>query len=311
MDSFSPSPGEHPQARLTAAAQPPSDPVYARSVLGQRLLVVTGKGGTGRSAVAASLAAGAARRGARVLAVALDDGGGLAAHLGVPALGTTPTAAGDVQAARVEPAAALEEYLRIRIGIPRVAGAGRIFSAVADTVPGVRDTVMIGKVLHEATSDEWDVVVVDGPPTGQITSYLHAPRTIAGLVPAGVVRRQAETMEAALGDPTRTGLVIVATPEELPVIEAIALRDEVTADGSIAIGMVVANRVLPPAAFTAADARAARGRRGDAARHHLAMSDQQRAHLAALGPDIELPLLFGVHTADEVTARLSTEWDRP
>lgn len=271
--------------------------------------MVTGKGGTGRSAVAAALAIALARRGARTLALAFDAGDGLADHLGAPPLDTVPRPTHDVWAARVDPAVALDEYLRLRIAIPRVAGAGRVFAAVAETVPGVRDTVMIGKVLHEATSGNWDAVVVDGPPTGQVVSYLRAPRTIASLVPGGAVRRQALSMESVLADPGHAGLVIVATPEELPVIEATELRAFASSDGSIGVAAIVANRVLAPAGFSGEEAATARGPRGDAGRHHLAALARQETHLGALGATVALPMLFGIHRADEVAARLSVHWE--
>lgn len=272
----------------------------------RRLLLVTGKGGTGRSAVAAAVALDAARRGRRVLALALDAGIGLAAHLGLPPLTATPTAAGDIAAARVDPAAALDEYLRLRIALPGVTAASRVFAAVAETVPGVRDTVMLGKVVHEAARGPWDLVVADGPPTGQVTSYLRAPETIAGLVPSGTVRSQADWMAATLR--AIGGLVVVATPEELPVMEARELLAEV-ADGVIPVAAVVANRVVEDVGVTAAAAAAERDLvRRAAARHDLAIRDRQAGHLDTLGPDRRLPLLFGVHRPAEVASRLAASW---
>lgn len=277
-------------------------------MLDHRLLLVTGKGGTGRSAVTAALALDAARRGRRVLALAFDDGAGLASHLAAPALTAQPVRSGDVSVARVDPAAALDEYLHLRIALPRVAAAGRVFAAVADTVPGVRDTVMIGKVLYEATRADWDVVVVEGPPTGQIESYLRAPAAIAALAPGGAVRRQAEWMAGTLREVG--ALVVVATPDELPVMEARELIAGVV-DGVVRIGSVVANRAVPDIGVTPGAARTESDpMRRAAAEHDVAVRTHQARHLETLAADVVLPLLFGVHRPAEVAARLAIEWSR-
>lgn len=280
------------------------------AVLQRRLCVVTGKGGTGKSAVAASVAIAAGRQGMRVLALAMGSGAGLARHLGLPRIGHEPDAVGDVHAATVEPAAALDEYLRHRIRLPHLGAVARVFAAVVDTVPGVRDTVMIGKVVHESTLPAWDLVVVDAPPTGQVQSYLSAPSTIAGLVPGGAVREQAAWLRSLLENPDHTGVVIVATPEELPVIEAAAFRDEIAT--RVAVTAVVANKVLPEAGFTAPAAGGSpSGPAGDAARFHAALVEAQQPHLAALRPDRLVPFLFGMHTPDETAARIADVWEAP
>jgi len=280
------------------------------AVLERRLCVVTGKGGTGKSAVAASLAIAAGRRGMRVLALAMGSGDGLARHLGATRLGPEPEAFGDVHAAFVEPASALDEYLRHRIRIPHLGAVARVFAAVVDTVPGVRDTVMIGKVVHESTLPTWDLVVADAPPTGQVQSYLGAPATIAGLVPGGAVREQAAWLRSLLEDRNHTGVVVVATPEELPVTEAVAFRDGITA--SVAVTAVIANKVLAEAGFDAAAIlSSAPGPALDAARFHLALAEVQHRHLAALRPDRAVPLLFGMHTPEETAARIADLWELP
>ena len=122
----------------------------------------------------------------------------------------------------------------------------RVFAAVVETVPGVRDTAMIGKIIFESTRPRWDLVVVDAPPTGQVSSFLEAPATIAGLVPGGAVRDQAAWMRSVLADPRHTGLVVVATPEELPVIEAKSFIEDVIASRTAAVAASVANAAVPP-----------------------------------------------------------------
>ena len=279
-----------------------------RGVLDRRLLLVTGKGGTGKSAVAASLAIAAGRRGMRVLAISMDRGDGLARHLALPHLEPTPQRHGDVHAALVDPGAALDEYLRLRMRMPRLTAVSRVFAAVVDTVPGVRDTVMIGKVVFESTRTRWDLVVADAPPTGQVRSFLRAPATIAGLVPGGAVREQAAWLGSVLADPGHSGAVVVATAEELPVTEAAAFGVEVEADGTMPLAAKVANKILPEADF---GTRAAAGPEGEAATLHRALVERQTRHLAAFSADHTIPYLFGMHTPDETAERIADRWGSP
>ena len=273
-------------------------------------MIVTGKGGTGRSAVAASLAVAAARSGRRVLALAMDRGSGLARHLRAGVLGAQPQRLGDVHAAIVDPAAALDEYLRMRIRVPRLAAVSRIFAAVVETVPGVRDTAMIGKVVFESTRSRWDLVVVDAPPIGQVSSFLNAPTTIARLVPGGAVRDQSEWMRSVIADAVHTGVVVVATPEDLPVLEARALTADLATSGAVAVEAVIANKVLPDPDFEPADvARTSEGARRDAAGLHLALTAQQAEHLRRLAAGHTIPFLFGMRTESETSERIADLWE--
>lgn len=217
-----------------------------------------------------------------------------------------PQRLGDVHAAIVDPAAALDEYLRMRMRVPRLAAVSRIFAAVVETVPGVRDTAMMGKVVFESTRSRWDLVVVDAPPIGQVSSFLEAPTTISRLVPGGTVREQSEWMRSVVADPVHTGAIVLATPEDLPVLEARTLAAEVAANGTIAIQALVANKVLPEADFAATTTG---DPTGDAASLHLALAAQQHEHLHQLAADHAIPFLFGMRTESETAERLADFWE--
>ncbi|MEX0826580.1 MAG: ArsA-related P-loop ATPase [Acidimicrobiia bacterium] len=279
-------------------------------MLERRLLIVTGKGGAGRSALSAAAAIHAAKHGRQVLAIGMTDATGLGSHLRVPILGTQPALVRPgLHALAVDPAAALDEYLRLRLKVPRFGPATRAFRVLAETVPGIRDTVVMGKILFEATRDRWDLVVADAPPTGQVMSYLRAPATIESLVPRGRVKEQASWMRMTLHDPGVTGLMITATPEELPVAETKETLAALAAEGLIEGTAVVANRVLPP--LNIPEERIGRepaGSRRDAATLHLELEAAQRVHLDRLKPDMRFPLLFGLRTPGEVASRLSELW---
>lgn len=272
-------------------------------VLDRRLLIVTGKGGVGRSAVASAIARSRASRGERVLAMALDRGAGLTAHLGVSRLGHDASeTAPNLYGAVVDPTSALDEYVRIRIAAP-IAAAARVFRVLALAVPGVRDIVLIGKAWYEAERGDWDAVVVDAAPAGQIQSLLAAPATIAELVPRGAVHDQAMQMASSFGDPSVTGLVIVSTPEELALTEASEVADAAEAAGISPTRELVVNRVVPPASFT--EPPPAPGPGHDAAVLQLDVQAAQRQLLSNAGASLTLPLLFGTHGPAEVSARLA------
>lgn len=279
-------------------------------MLERRLLIVTGKGGVGRSALSAAAALNAAKHGKRVLAIGMTDATGLGSHLRAPGLGPQPwLVRPGLYALAVDPAAALDEYLRLRLKVPRFGPATRAFRVLAEMVPGIRDTVVMGKILYEATRDHWDLVVADAPPTGQIMSYLRAPTTIESLVPSGRVKEQASWMRETLDDPELTRLMIAATPEELPVAETAETLSALKAEGLVGSIGVVANRVLPPLAIPAARiAREPAGARRDAAALHVEVQAAQAVQLDRLRPEMRFPLLFGLRTPGEVASRLSELW---
>jgi len=275
-------------------------------VLERRLLVVTGKGGVGRSALTAALALRAARTGRRVLAIAMAGPAGLAAHLGVARLAYAPLEVRPgLFGAHVDPAESLDEYLRLRLRVPRIGPLTSAFRLLADTVPGVRDTVVIGKVLYEAIRGEWDLVVADGPPTGQIHSYLVAPSTIESLVPSGRVKEQAGWMRRSLADPAIAGLVVAGLAEEVPVAEMTETLALLEAEPVADVARIVLNRILEPLEADMGDEPP--GARREAALHHAAMASSQARQRRRLPAHDTLPYLFGTHTPVEVAQRLATE----
>ncbi len=281
-----------------------------------RLVLVSGKGGVGRSAVAAALALAASRAGRRTLALALSDGLGLAAHLrsGPPSYDPEPVRPG-LWLAGVSRSRALDEYLKLQLRVPQAAPTRHLTSALdllVDTAPGVREIVSIGKPVYEVWRDTWDLVVVDAPPLGQLESYLRAPETIAGLVPSGTVRAQAGRIGATLADPAVAALVLVVTPAELPVTETLETVASLAEDPPIAVAAVVANRVLEPLEVPAeALAAVPAGPHRDAALLHLGLAAGQERWLARLPPGPRLPFLFGLLTPGEVAAQLAVDLERP
>ncbi|MDQ1397204.1 MAG: hypothetical protein QOG64_2463, partial [Acidimicrobiaceae bacterium] len=111
--------------------------------------------------------------------------------------------------------------------------------------PGVKEIVTVGKLAWEVQQRHYDLVVVDASPTGHIVGQLAAPQAINELVQVGLVRQQTGWMLEILGDPSLTGLVIVSTPEEMPVNETIELSARIEKETNVDLAAIVVNRVLP------------------------------------------------------------------
>ncbi len=283
-------------------------------VLDRRVVLVSGKGGTGKSALTAALAIRAARAGKRVLAAAMAGGAGLAAHFGVDRLEFEPREVRrGVEAMAIERAAALDEYLHLQLRMPKLAPLGpvaRSLDVLAEAVPGIRDVITIGKLLYDVDRGPWDLVVADAPATGQLMSYLRAPATISGLVPAGRVKEQAQWMAGLLADPKFAAVLLVTLPEELPVAETMETVTELEEEPLVELAGIVANRVLPPPPAGWDDPALPAGPYREAARLHGGRVLDQQAWLGELPAGRRLPYLFGMLTAGEVAARLADEWDR-
>jgi anion-transporting ArsA/GET3 family ATPase len=218
-------------------------------LLERKLLFVTGKGGVGKTTVAAALALLAAERGKRTLVCEFDAKGNLADFFeSGPTKFQPREVAPRLFAMSMDPEESLKEYLTLQLRLPLMARIGplaRIFEFVATAAPGVREVLTVGKVVWEVRENRWDLVVVDASATGHIIGQLTAPQAINELVQVGAIRQQTDWLVDILSDAEKTGLVIVATPEEMPVNETIELADRLEKETDVDLAAVIVNRVLP------------------------------------------------------------------
>ena len=302
------------------------------SLLDRRLVVVTGKGGVGKSTVSAALALLASRAGKRVLVCEVGGQERVAPLLGAPRSGaTTREARPGLFTVSVVPGAAMREYgvmvLRFR-AVYDLVFENRLMRYFLGAVPGLAELVTIGKILHEVKMVEdgrprWDLVILDAPATGHAVQLLRVPAALMDTVPAGPLRHDAEWMRAILEDPGRTGLVLVTLPEEMPVNEAIELDAQVRDLLAIPRAALFVN-AMPEARFTLEEHRlleplevdgeplgpAARAATLQAARAESAARELARVRSAIDLPATVLPLLaraeWGPEAVDRIAAALAT-----
>ncbi|MEY2399200.1 MAG: hypothetical protein QOJ00_2374 [Actinomycetota bacterium] len=272
-----------------------------------RVLIVAGKGGVGKTTVAATIAQMAATAGLRALVVEIEGKSGLGA-----AFGETEKLnyderelAPNIRARTVTPDFALVEYLEdhgLRRVSKRLSKSGAL-DVVSSAIPGIKDILVLGKVKALAREDPADLIVVDAPAAGHAITFLASARGLLDAVRVGPIVEQARDVDEMLRDAARCQVVLVTLPEETPVNEAIetafGLEDRV----GIQLGPLVVNGVYPPldldvgalddAGLSARDADALRA----AAEFRLHRQELQAAQLKRLAdrlplPQIVLPQLF-------------------
>jgi len=232
-------------------ASAPTSPAPARQtrLLDHRLLFVTGKGGVGKTSMAAGLALLSAQRGRRTLVCEIDAKGDLADSFEVGRLSFDPSElAPQLWGMAMDTEESLREYLKLQLKVPllgRIGPVARTFDFVADAAPGVKEILTVGKLCHEVRERTYDLIVVDAPATGHVVGQLAAPQAINELVKVGRVRDQTRWMVDILADRHMTGAVVVTSPEEMPVTETIELAARLRTETEVDLAAVVVNRVLP------------------------------------------------------------------
>jgi len=291
------------------------------SLLDKRLVLVTGKGGAGKTTLAVALGLAAARRDKRV--VLCEVGGRERVSQLAPEL-TTVT---------VDPEVAKREWLRYQLKSRTLAaalGGSSLFQYLTAAAPGLSELVTMGKVWDlaqiepRAGGQAYDLAIVDAPATGHGLAMLRAPGTYASIAArVGPVGRHAERIDAFIRDPAQTGVLSVALPEEMPVNETVEFERALRRDLDIGIDAIVVNAVHPMR-FRAADIERIRAAAGDTrvtrAALDAALSEHTRARAehgqvrrlrrAATAPVATLPRIFEPELGREQIDLLSAELER-
>lgn len=219
----------------------------------RRLILVLGKGGVGRSTVAAAIAGQLAAAGKKTLLYETNANDRFGNYFDKPPVGTEPSQlAPNLWAVNATPASALAEYGLMILKFKSVYDLvfeNRLTRAFLRAIPGLDDYSLLGKAWYHTEETKrgkpvWDTVVFDMPASGHSVSMLRVPWVIVDTVPEGPLTRDARTVKQLLTDPARTSAVLVTLAEEMPVNEAIELEAKLTTLGIVPQQLVV-NQLYP------------------------------------------------------------------
>ena len=224
--------------------------------LEKRIVFLTGKGGVGKSTVAAALGLVATRRGKRTIICEVAQQERMSSVFHTEGVGYHETEiADDLYAFSIDPQRALEEYLQLQIKIKPIYDLmfkNRIFTYFAAATPGLRELVTIGKVWELAQLDrrvkrgaKYDLVIVDAPATGHGIGILRTPKTFSDIARVGPIKRQADAIYEFITDTDLTSVCAVAWPEEMPVNETLDLRRNLHEELGIDLDRVFMNGLYP------------------------------------------------------------------
>jgi anion-transporting ArsA/GET3 family ATPase len=293
-------------------------PAPIDDLLARRLVILSGKGGVGKSVVGAALALAAVERGKRVLLVEIDAPLEAARYLGAPPVGSRETEIRPgLFAVNLDPDGIMDEYVRHVVRIEFLARRileSPIYHRFFTAAPGLRELMLLGKILViEEARDGWsrrpryDLVLVDAPATGHGLSFLKVPIAARAAAPIGPIGTNARRILNLLRDARRTALVIVTVPEEMAVVEAAWFHRLAVEEVGVKPRLLVLNaaherrfteaqeaEVLRLAA-AGAEGRLARGvalgAAVDAARRHLRRRKLTRFYQTRLKRSLPLPLV--------------------
>lgn len=237
-----------------------------RDLLSKRLVIVTGKGGVGKSTVALTLGLAAAERGKRTIVCEVSSQERLSRtfhrkQVGFHEIEVSP----NLWAISIDPDESMREYVLLQLKVKAMRDLlfrSKVFNYLTAATPGLRELVTIGKIWELALDDRrvkegrsYDLVIVDAPATGHGVGFLQTPRTFANVARVGPIAAQAETLHRFLTDRRRTGVAVVALPEEMPVNETATLERDLAREVGIAVDRIFLNGLYPDR-FSAAEERA-------------------------------------------------------
>jgi len=242
---------------MVAATESVGQDSAVSTLFEKRLLFLVGKGGVGKTTVAAALALAAARQGKKTLLIELEDNIRAARLLGLPPIPQRTDLPRQVSpnlfVLTVNGQAALDEYLQRLVPFKRVLRTvfeSRPYQYFVAAAPGIKELMTMGKVWFEEHQQDpatgqlrWDLLIIDTPATGHSLQYLRMPQAAYDTFSEGLVHRKAEEVVTFLSDSRRTAVNLVTTPEELPVSETFDAYQQLRDDLRVPLGVLFINRV--------------------------------------------------------------------
>jgi anion-transporting ArsA/GET3 family ATPase len=303
-----------------------------RDLLDKRFVIVTGKGGVGKSTVAVALGMAAAEAGRQTIVCEVSAQEGLSRTFHRGEVGFNEVQMADnLWAISIDPDESMREYVLLQLKVRAARDLlfrSKIFNYLAAATPGLKELVTIGKLWELSQPNRkvknaraYDLVIVDAPATGHGVGFLQTPRTFANVARVGPIAAQAETLDAFITDQKRTGVAIVSLPEEMPVNETAMLEHDLTQKVGASVDRIFLNGLYPDR-FDDADAEriesVADGAEGEVrAALTEALSERRRARCQAeqvarldeltKAPVTTLPFLFKPELGVEGIRELSKE----
>jgi anion-transporting ArsA/GET3 family ATPase len=300
------------------------------ALLDKRLVIVTGKGGVGKSTVSLALALAGARAGKRTILCEVAAQEHLSHVFERADVGFREVEmAENLWAISIDPDQSMREYVLLQLKVKAMRDLlfrSRIFSYLAAATPGLKELVTIGKIWELTLDDRkvrsghrYDLVIVDAPATGHGVGFLQTPQTFANVARVGPIRQQAETLDKFIRDPKRTGVAVVALPEEMPVNETAMLEHELATAVGVKVDRIFCNALYPQRfdeaeleriaaaqdELAGAASEACRAALTEAGRDRDQRRQLDRLRAACKAPVVELPFLFQPQLGVEEIAALA------
>jgi anion-transporting ArsA/GET3 family ATPase len=287
------------------------DPLASRE-----LIVVTGKGGVGKSAVSAALGSLLASAGRQTLILEIDPRENVHQMLAAPPSGgEIVQVASNLYLQHLQPRTVLDQLVRERVRVDfltRRVLESPVYHHFSEGAPGLKELAVLGHSLllvqgRVPGAPPIDVVIVDAPATGHGVALLRAPRLVSEVIRQGPVATMTKEVADLVASPKRCGVVVVTLAEEMPVTEALELLADLQGTLQREPDLLVANAVYPPVPTGAGEATEAEGaRRLWIRRRGLNDAELERLATHWSGPQVEVPF-FPLDRGPELVSEIERE----